>query len=196
MPPAESFVAPPAEFRRYRRFLSWLVLSFISIGTTYVLVSVGVTIYRRRHAEPLGAPAGSSAADLESCAEELTDVEQALERHLDNSNHLVAHYDPEAAQLWAEDSDFWLGQWKAADARCHYGEARPGPLAKDWEQLAVIHGDLHNIETSFSSVLVRFGRDEAPKLDKLRDRLDSVGRRINNEAAGTAAAHDSGDSPP
>ncbi len=193
---SESLVAGPGEFRRYRRFLSWLVLTFISLGTTYVLVSVGVTIYRRRRAEPLGSPVGASASDLESCAEELTDVEQELERHLDNSNHLVAHYDSTAAQLWSEDRDFWLNQWKAADARCHYAEPRPGPLAKTWEQLAVIHTDLRNIEGDTTKVLVRFGRDEAPKVDRLRSRLETVSRQIADGATGAASQHDSGDAHP
>jgi hypothetical protein len=85
--------ASPPEYHRYRRFLSGLVLTFVSVGSCYLLISVGVTISRRRHVEPLGAPVGTSAADLESCSEELGEVEQGLERHLDNFDHLVAHYD-------------------------------------------------------------------------------------------------------
>jgi len=53
MPPAQPASSPP-EFRRYRRFLSWLVLGFVSLGSAYMLVSVGVSIYRRRNAVPLG----------------------------------------------------------------------------------------------------------------------------------------------
>ena len=118
--------ASPPEYRRYRRFLSGLVLTFVSLGSCYLLVSVGVTIYRRRHVEPLGAPVGASAADMESCAEELTDVEQGLERHLDNFDHLVAHYDADEAQRWAEDRAFWLGQWRAAGAAAATAPRAPG----------------------------------------------------------------------
>jgi hypothetical protein len=185
----ESLASPP-EYRRYRRFLSGLVLTFVTIGSAYLLVSVGVTIYRRRNAVPLGAPVGASAADLESCAEELTDVEQALERHLDNFDHLVAHYDADEAQRWDEDRAFWDGQWKAAGRRCRYGDPRPGPLSKQWEQLAVIHGELHDTEQSFNKELIRFGQTEAPRLDRLRDRLATVGRQIGSSAAGL---HDSGE---
>ena len=53
--PSDNSASPP-EYRRYRRFLSWFVLSFVSIGSLYLLVSVGVTISRRRNAEPWGAP--------------------------------------------------------------------------------------------------------------------------------------------
>ena len=185
--------ASPPEYHRYRRFLSGLVLTFVSVGSCYLLVSVGITISRRRHVEPLGAPVGTSAADLESCAEELGEVEQGLERHLDNFDHLVAHYDAAEAQRWAEDRTFWIGQWQVAERRCRYGAPRPGPLAKQWEQLAVIHGELRETEASYGKELVRFGQTEAPRLDRLRERLASVGRQIGSSAAGS---HDSGEMNP
>ena len=56
MPSEQPASTSPPEFRRYRRFLSWLVLGFVSLGSAYMLVSVGVTIYRRRNAVPLGEP--------------------------------------------------------------------------------------------------------------------------------------------
>ncbi len=192
--------ASPAEYRRYRRFLSWFVLSFVSIGSLYLLVSVGVTIYRRRHAEPWGAPVSGSAEDLESCAEELIDVEQGLERHLDNFDHLIAHYDSALAQRWSEERGFWLGQWRAAGTRCRYGGPHRGPLAKQWEQLAVIHGELRETERRYDAELLRFGQHEEPRLDELRDRLASVSRQIGaNGGPGTspgAAPHDPGETTP
>jgi hypothetical protein len=175
--PSDNSASPP-EYRRYRRFLSWFVLSFVSVGSMYLLVSVGVTIYRRRHAEPWGEPVTGSADDLESCAEELTDVEQGLERHLDNFDHLIAHYDAALAQRWSEERGFWLGQWRVAGTRCRYGAPRRGPLAKQWEQLAVIHGEMRETEQSYDTELLRFGEREGPRLDQLRDRLASVSRQI------------------
>src|SRR3954463_5654600 len=123
----------PPEFRRYRRFLSWLVLGFVSVGSVYMLVSVGVSIYRRRNAVPLGAPVGSpsSPADLEGCLEELSDVEKALERHLESFHNLLAHYDTTEAQSWSENESFWLGQWKGGGGRGRFGEgARGAPAAE------------------------------------------------------------------
>jgi hypothetical protein len=192
--------AAPAEYRRYRRFLSWFVLSFVSIGSLYLLVSVGVTIYRRRHAEPWGAPVTGSSEDLESCAEELIDVEEGLERHLDNFDHLIAHYDTELAQRWSEERGFWLGQWRAAGTRCRYGDSHRGPLAKQWEQLAVIHGELRDTEQTYDTELLRFGQHEGPRLDQLRDRLASVSRQIGATSgpgsSPAAAPHDPGETTP
>jgi len=179
----------PAEFRRYRRFLSWLVLGFVSLGSAYMLVSVGVTIYRRRNAVPLGAPVPTAAspAELQGCLEELTVVEQALEGHLENFHNLLAHYDADEAQRWSESESFWLGQWKAADERCRYGVPRKGPLAKSWEELRVIHGDLRTTEQTYTKALTDFARNQAPRLDQMRERLKSVSRRIGTTIAAPAS---------
>ncbi len=193
--PSETIASPP-EYRRYRRFLSWFVLSFVSVGSLYLLVSVGVTIYRRRHAEPWGAPVTGSADDLESCSEELIDVEQGLERHLDNFDHLIAHYDTELAQRWSEERGYWLGQWRVAGTRCRYGDPHRGPLAKQWEQLAVIHGQLKETEQQYDTELLRFGKHEGPRLDELRERLASLSRQIEADTGSTAGPHDPGEMKP
>jgi hypothetical protein len=181
----------PGEYRRYRRFVSWFILTFVSIGCTYLLISVGVTIYRRRNAVPSGSPVSvvPTAVDLESCHEELKDVAQGLERHLENF-HLVAHYDGAEAQSWAEDGAFWLGQWKAADERCHFAAPRPGKFTKEWEQLSAIHAQLRETEASFTKELLRFGKDQAPHLDQIMERLDRVGAKL-----GTSGTAEPGDSP-
>jgi len=186
--------ASPPDFRRYRRFLSWLVLGFVSLGSAYMLVSVGVSIYRRRHAVPLGAPVGTPAspADLQGCVEELSDVEKGLERHLESFHNLLAHYDTAEAQSWSENESFWLGQWKAAGDRCRFSEPRRGPFAKDWEELRVIHAELRNIETTYTKELQSFAQHQAPRLDQMRDRLKLVSRRIGT----TIAAPASGDTTP
>jgi len=181
--------APPPEFRRYRRFLSWLVLGFVSLGSAYMLVSVGVTIYRRRNAVPLGAPVPTAAspAELQGCLEELTVVEQALEGHLENFHNLLAHYDADEAQRWAESESFWLGQWKAAGERCRFSERRPGPLAKNWEELGVIHAELRTTEVTYTKELQRFAQHQPPRLDQMRERLKSVSRRIGTTIAAPAS---------
>ena len=179
----------PPEFRRYRRFLSWLVLGFVSLGSAYMLVSVGVSIYRRRNAVPSGAPVASAAspADLQGCLEELSVVEDALERHLENFHNLLAHYDTDEAQRWAESESFWLGQWKAAGERCRFGEPRKGPLAKSWEELRVIYDELKSTEATYTKELQRFAQHQAPRLDQMRERLKSVGQRIGTTVAAPAS---------
>jgi len=186
--PSEQPASPP-EFRRYRRFLSWLVLGFVSLGSAYMLVSVGVTIYRRRNAVPSGAPIGALASpgDVQGCLEEVSVVEQALERHLENFHNLLAHYDADEAQRWAESESFWLGQWKAAGERCRFAEPRKGPLAKSWEELGVIYAELRTTEATYTKELQRFAQHQAPRLDQMRERLKAVGRRIGTTIAAPAS---------
>jgi hypothetical protein len=182
----------PGEFRPYRRFVSLFILTFVTLGSIYMLVSVGVTIYRRQHAVPLGSPVGAAAseAEIESCHEELSDVADGLEKHLENFHHLVAHYDAAEAQRWAEDQSFWLGQWNAAGHRCHFQARRTGRLAKEWDHLGVVHEELRETEASYTKELLRFGHDQAPRLDRIRRSLDEIAARL---AAGQPRVQDSQD---
>jgi hypothetical protein len=166
-----------------------LVLGFVSLGSAYMLVSVGVTIYRRRNAVPIGAPVGAlaSPADLQGCLEELAVVEQALESHLENFHNLLAHYDADEAQRWSESEAFWHGQWKAAGQRCRFSEPRKGPLAKSWEELRVIYDDLQRTEQTYTKELRHFAETQAPRLDQMRERLKSVSRRIGTTIAAPAS---------
>jgi hypothetical protein len=186
----------PGEFRPYRRFVSLFILTFVTLGSIYMLVSVGVTIYRRQNAVPTGSPVGAIASDdeIEGCHEELSDVADGLEKHLENFHHLVAHYDAVEAQRWSEDQSFWLGQWRAAGERCHFQERRIGRFAKEWEQLGVVHEDLRETEAGYTKELLRFGHDQAPRLDRIRKSLAEIGARLTE---GTKKATDSpADSPP
>jgi hypothetical protein len=202
-PTDDASPSAPGEFRPYRRFVSWLILTFVTLGSAYLLLSVAVTIYRRRNAVPSGAPIGEMAteADLDGCLEELRDVTQGLASHLENFQ-LIAHYDAEEAQRWADHRTFWLGQWKAADERCHFAAARPGKFTKEWEQLAVIHAELRETEASYTKELLRFGKDQAPRLARIKERLDRVGEKLGTSSAGEgeppqpSAAVDAGDTTP
>jgi hypothetical protein len=192
---SESAPAAPGEFRPYRRFVSLAILAFVILGSIYLLVSVGVTIYRRQHAVLTGLPIGAiaSRADIEGCHEELSDVTDGLEKHLENFHRLVAHYDADEAQRWAEDRSFWLGQWRAAGARCQFDEVRGGKLGKEWEQLGVVHTELRETEASYTKELIRFGQDQAPRLDRIRERLADIGRRL---AQGQQESKDPGETTP
>jgi len=193
---------PPGEFRPYRRFLSRLILTFVSIGSTYLLLSIGVTIYRRRNAVPSGTPIGEVATetDLVSCVDELNDVMQGLASHLENFQ--IAHYDSDEAQRWDDHRAFWLGQWKAADQRCHFAAARPGKFTKEWEQLAVIHAELRETEESYTKELKRFGQVQVPRLARIKERLDRVGAKlgtgsaVEGESPQSNASIDAGDTTP
>ena len=171
----------PGEFRRYRRFVSWFILIFVFVGSGYLLVSVGVTLYRRQHAVPLGTPVGTNPtrADAASCYDELSDVVEGLQKYLENSHTLLGHYDSDEVQRWADAGSYWRGQWKAVGRRCrfesHHGE-------KDWEEMAVLHDELRETEASYTREIQTFGKDLAPRLDRLRARLERIGARLAGHA--------------
>lgn len=176
----ETGADPPAagEFRRYRKFVSWFILAFIFVGGSYMLFSVTVTIYRRQHAVPLGSPVGAQATrqDADSCYDELSDVVEGLRKYLENSHRLMADTDPVEVQDWAEAGSYWRGQWKAVGERCGF-ERRRG--AKNWEEMAVLHEELRETEAGYTREISRFGKDLAPRLGRLRERLARVGERLS-----------------
>ena len=94
---------PPGEFRRYRRFVSWFILAFVFVGSTYMLLSVAMTIYRRQHAVPMGNRIGATATqrDAESCFDELSDVVEGLLKYLENSHTLLEPSSSTEVQAWA-----------------------------------------------------------------------------------------------
>lgn len=167
----------PGEFRRYRRFVSWFILTFVLLGGSYMLVSVVVTIYRRQHAVPLGSPVGDHAtrADAESCFDELSDVVEGLRKYLDNSHTLLDPNNAAEVQGWAEAGSYWRNQWKAAGERCGF-ERRRGE--KNWEEMAVLHEELRETEASYTKEIIRFGKELAPRLGRLRERLIRIGERL------------------
>jgi hypothetical protein len=167
----------PGEFRRYRRFVSWFTLTFVLLGGSYMLVSVVVTIYRRQHAVPLGNTVGTLAtrADAESCYDELSDVVEGLRKYLDNSHTLLAPNNVAEVQDWAEAGSYWRNQWKAVGQRCGF-ERRRG--AKNWEEMAVLHDELRETEASYTKEIIRFGKELAPRLGRLRERLSKIGERL------------------
>jgi hypothetical protein len=157
--------------------VSWFILAFIVLGGSYMVLSVAVTIYRRQHAVPLGSRIGAQATqqDAESCFDELSDVVAGLGKYLENSHTLMADTDPAEVQSWAEAGSYWRGQWRAVGDRCGF-EHRRG--IKPWEEMAVLHEELRETEASYTKEISLFGKDLAPRLGRLRERLARVGERL------------------
>jgi hypothetical protein len=181
--------SPPAastEFRPYRRFVSLFVLLFVSIGSVYMLLSVGVSIYRRRHAVPTGAMVSemTTRSEIAGCFEELDDVMQGLSKHLENFHHLLGGYDPAEAQRWSDEGAVWRGQWLVLGKRCRFHEIRGLKLRKELEEMAAAYDEMGQIQQVYTNELLRFGRDQAPRLDRIRKRIQRIGERV----AGASAA--------
>jgi hypothetical protein len=157
--------------------VSWFILAFVFVGSSYMLLSVAVTIYRRQHAVLLGMPVGLLATkeDAESCFDELSDVVEGLLKYLENSHTLMADTKPDEVQSWAEAGSYWRGQWKAVGERCGF-ERRRG--AKNWEEMAVLHEELRETEAGYTKEISLFGKELAPRLGRLRERLARIGERL------------------
>lgn len=173
--------AAPQEFRTYRRLVAWTVLAFITVGCSYLLFSVGVSIYRQRRGSLKGAPVGLNISDseLRGCWRELSDVTEALQKHLENFHYLLGGYDQGEAQRWESEGSFWRNEWTAAGERCRFSGPLPsGPQRKDVEALVAAWDELSQIERDYTRELLRFGRLQAPRLDRVRERVRKMGDRL------------------
>ena len=182
-PPRDSDDAPPprpAEFRPYRRFVSLLALTIIFIGVSYLLVSVAVTIYRQRHTVTAETPIGVSLSrdEVTGCWQELSDINVALEKHLEKSHYLLSGYDQEEAQRWASEGDIWRNRWKGLGERCRFGHPVRTPTPPEFDELGAAYREMADTAALYTKELLRFGREQAPRLDRLRSRINRIEERL------------------
>ena len=171
------------EFRPYRRFVSLLALSVICVGGGYLLVSVGVSIYRQRHAVPLGSPVSQQQTlnEMLGCWQELSDVTEGLQKHLENSHYLLGGYDPDEAQRLANEGVFWRNQWQALGLRCRLNHPAPARSSKELDEMVNAYNELDETASVYTKELLRFGREQAPRLDRVRARINRIGKRLESQ---------------
>jgi hypothetical protein len=176
--------SPPQEFRQYRRLVSWTILPIIALGSLYLLLSVSVSLYRRRHALPAGDAISVqvSNAEMASCFGELREVSVALRKYLERSHHLLANDDADELQRWADEGAVWRSQWVGLGRRCRLVA---GTLhgRREMEALAATHEELGNIQTTYTEALKRFAKELVPRLGRLDKRLEKLGDAIGTSGS-------------
>jgi hypothetical protein len=165
--------------------VSLLALGIIFVGSSYLLISVGVTIYRQRHAVASGTPVSApmSVADLRSCQQEMSDVAESLQKHLENSHYVLGGYDQMEAKRWADEGTYWRNQWKVLGARCHLDRPATAGDPKVLDEMVGAYRDLEETAVLYTKELLRFGREQGPRLDRVRIRIDRIGKRLERQGA-------------
>ena len=183
--------------------MSWFVLSFIVLGSVYLLTSVGVSIYRQRHVLPTGNKVGTPLTDAEiaGCFQELDDVRRRLGKLLESFPHLLAGYEPEPEdvkgiavgasenlppmppQQWAEEGNSWKAQWKKLGQRCRFGELPAIRLRKELEQMAAVHVELGETYDLYTSAFKSFGTKLAPRMIRIGQRMKKIDESLKKSAA-------------
>jgi inhibitor of KinA sporulation pathway (predicted exonuclease) len=148
-----------------------------------------VSIYRQRHIVFNGAIVSPAITDAElrSCFQELDDVRQALNRHLEDFHALLAEYDSAEAQRWSDEGVVWQGQWRVLGQRCRFDEIRATHMRKELEEMAAAYNELGQTREIYTKSLERFGKDLAPRLDRVRKRMEKIGERIAAKSSASAS---------
>jgi hypothetical protein len=105
-------------------------------------------------------------------------VTEALQKHLEKFHLLLGGYDSDEAQRWGNEGAFWRNQWTALGQRCRFGGGAVTPRRKDLEEMIAVYQELAATERDYSRELLRFGRDQAPRLDRVRERVKLIGERL------------------
>ena len=178
---------PAQEFRQYRKLVSWTILSVITLGSLFLLASVSVSLYRRRHALPAGQQVSASVSKTEmaNCFSDLREVSVSLRKYLERSHHLLASEDADELQRWAEEGAVWRTQWLGLGQRCRFlsGPPRPTPLRREMEAMSAAHEEMGNIQITYTEALKRFAKDLAPRLGRLDKRLTQIGEAIGTTSS-------------
>lgn len=166
------------------------VLALVTLGSAYLLSSVAVTLYRQRNAVPSGNRVGvpMTGAELRGCWQELDDVLVALQKHVGEFHVLLGRYEADDAQHWANEGTVWRTRWRLLGERCRFPTVAPSPHRKEVEALVAVWRDLDETERIYARELSRFGRDQSPRLDRIRDRLTKIGERLDADPRPSAAS--------
>ena len=184
-PPSGRNPPEPAaqEFRSYRRFLASAVLVFICLGSSYLLASVGVGIYRERHPMLRGEPVSARLThdELLQCWQELSEVSLVLQQRFESLHDLL---EGDKAQDWADEVYKWRDRWTALGQRCRFRGGAVAGRPKEFDNMAAAYNELAEMEAVYTKDLLRFGKELAPQLDRLRKQIDSIGQRLEQVPAG------------
>jgi hypothetical protein len=170
---------PNHEFSRYRKLVKRTVSIAVLAGCLYLIVSMVVSLQRQRNgvlADPISSQL--TGDEIRGCFDELRDVSLALEKHLENAYHLLGGYDSADAQRWSSEGDIWRQRWRLVGERCRIDGKHALPPHKDLEAMAAAHEELGSIQTTYSRELLRFGRELAPRLDRINKRVEKIGEDL------------------
>jgi hypothetical protein len=183
VPGAQDSAPATQEFRSYRRFLSRAVLTIIVVGSSYMLASVSVGIYRARHPSLNGEPVSTQLTrdELLGCWQDLEDGALELQERFEDLHDLL---ESDKAQGWAEGVYKWRDRWHVLAQRCRLNGVGLVGRPKEFDNMAAAYNELSEMEAVYTKDLLRFGKELAPQLYRLRKQIDSIGQRLEQATAG------------
>lgn len=157
----------------------------VTLGAVWILTSVGLSIFQ---ASRVASPEAFASRKVDKdavveCVAETGELTARLAKHLESFHILLGRYDQSAAQDWANEGGKWRKLWVRAGKECinHLRIKRPtadAKLRREIEQLEFVHRELGAIEASYTRELKRFGEEQAPRLDRIRDSIAQITKRI------------------
>jgi hypothetical protein len=159
------------------------VLLIICLGSSYLLVSVGVGIYRERHPTLRGEPVSAQLThdELLQCWQELSEVSLVLQQRFESLHDLL---EGDNAQSWADEVYKWRDRWTALGQRCRFRGGGVARRPKEFDAMAAAYNELADMEALYTKDLLKFGNQLSPQLRRIRQLIEKIGQRLEQAPAG------------
>ncbi|HEY3360150.1 MAG TPA: hypothetical protein VGQ83_43260 [Polyangia bacterium] len=181
------------QFRRYRQVVGVSYLAFVGLAVVYLIVSISVALLHRHRTRPTRPPIGNQPRP-----EEIVACYGEVERLFADLN---ARYFELPGQLAKQPIDLrtrvlkvqkdWQRRWREVGQVCRFSDLAGTGLGPGFDQLALIHSDLEELDIGYAALLSRFKRQLAPGVDDIRRKLEAsrLSLEVKQRQAGAPPAH-------
>src|SRR5262249_44684120 len=143
----------------------------------YLLASIGVSVFAKRHVPLQGKPIDASNIDeVLTCQTDVEQLFKELNEETFGLQGLVGKKDTDLAQQWEDFSKRWHDRWTEVDQRCRFSEMRDRGLGADFDRLAWAHADLEDMKLKFAALLRNYIDDQVPHIESIRRSLEASRR--------------------
>jgi len=173
------------EFRRYRQGLQIATFGITASIIAWLLASVAHSLFAHPAVRPSATFSGRPD-DVEALLDCQADVESlfdGLNRKLFDLQALGAKYDIEQGQQWEAFSKQWLRHRREVGARCRFDELSGHGLGAAYDHLAVVYGELEEVQRAFAVLLYNYIDHHASRVDDIRHALEQSRKTFERQRA-------------
>jgi hypothetical protein len=178
------------EFRRYRQGLQIATFGITASIIAWLLASVAHSLFAHPAVRPSATFSGRPD-DVEALLDCQADVESlfdGLNRKLFDLQALGAKYDIEQGQQWEAFSKQWLRRRREVGARCRFDELAGHGLGAAYDHLAVVYGELEEVQRAFAVLLYNYIDHHASRVDDIRHALEQSRKTFEQQRAARGGA--------
>lgn len=178
--------------RRWKRIFFGIYLVLTGCIVVWAFCSIVMALFGDRPLPVKGpriSPAADNPRELRACQEELGHLLTDLHRDTFQLQAMALRFDLDPASEWGNWSKAWRFRWNAVDWRCRLSSLSGQGISPAIDAMAQIHGELDELQISYSGVVNNFIERYVERLYKLKNDLDAVQKMIPQGGRSVAPPH-------